>query len=201
MVTEGRGGRAAQADRRRAEILEAAREVIAERGYRGASLAAVAERAGLTQPGLLHYFPSKEDLLVAVLEARDRWDTAAFLAGPAAGSRLSSIAQLVEYNAMRPGVVQTFTALAAESVTGQHPARAYFVERYANARTKVTELLRAEFGDRLAGGRTPEQVAPLLLAVMDGLQTQWLLDPQTVDMGDSFRNFIALLGPEPDPAD
>ncbi|WP_107653742.1 TetR/AcrR family transcriptional regulator [Nocardia suismassiliense] len=198
MTQEQRGGRAGQADRRRAEILDAAREVIAERGYRGASLGAVAERVGLTQPGLLHYFPSKEHLLVAVLEERDRWDTAAFLAGPSESWRLSHLEQLVEYNAMRPGVVQTFTALAGESVTGGHPAREYFIERYAQARARLAELLRAEFGERLAGGRTPEQVAPLLIAVLDGLQTQWLLDPESVDMGAAFRNFVALLEPGAD---
>lgn len=199
VTQEQRGGRAAQAAERRAAILEAAREVIAERGYRGTSLAAVAERVGLTQPGLLHYFPSKEHLLVAVLEARDRWDTAAFLAGPSDSWRLSHLEQLVEYNAMRPGVVQTFTALVGESVTGGHPAREYFVERYAHARARLADLLRAEFGDRLAGGRTPEQVAPLLIAVLDGLQTQWLLDP-AVDMSAAFRDFVALLGPADDTA-
>ncbi|WP_249026692.1 helix-turn-helix domain-containing protein, partial [Amycolatopsis pretoriensis] len=53
--------RARGADRR-ASIVRAAFEVIAERGYRGTSLAAVADRVGLTQQGLMHYFPTKEDL-------------------------------------------------------------------------------------------------------------------------------------------
>lgn len=170
-------------------------DVIAERGYRGTSLAAVAERVGLTQPGVLHYFPSKEHLLIGVLEARDRWDTAAFLAGSSESARLSHLAQLVEFNAERPGVVQTFTVLAGESTTGEHPAREFFTERYAEVRAALAALLRNEFGERLAGGLTPEQAAPLLIAVMDGLQTQWLLDPEAVDMPAGFRNFIALLRP------
>ncbi|QKT14184.1 helix-turn-helix transcriptional regulator [Rhodococcus sp. W8901] len=166
--------------------------VIAERGYRATTLAAVAERVGLTQPGLLHYFPSKEHLLVGVLEARDRWDVAAFLAG-ATDARLSHLEQVVEFNAERPGVVQTFTALAAESAIGQHPAREFFTERYAGAREVFAELLRREFGDRLPGGLTPEQASPLLIAVLDGMQIQWLLAPEDVDMPAAFRNFVALL--------
>lgn len=138
--------------------------------------------------------------MVAVLQARDRWDTAAFLAGGSDSWRLSHLEQLVEYNATRPGVVQTFAALAGESVTGGHPAREYFIERNAQARAWLAEMLRAEFGDRLAGGRTPEQVAPLLIAVLDGLQTQWLLDPAAVDMAAAFRDFVALLGPSEDTA-
>ena len=29
---------------------------------------------------------------------------------------------------------------------------------------------------------------------MDGLQYQWLLDPESVDMPGAFRDFLALLG-------
>ncbi|MFI2209715.1 TetR/AcrR family transcriptional regulator [Streptomyces sp. NPDC020141] len=185
----------ARSQERRAEILRAALEVIAERGYRGASLGAVAERVGLTQQGLLHYFPTKEALLVAVLEERDQWDTAAAAARSPDTWRLELLASLVEYNAMRSGVVQTFSALLGESVTEDHPARDFFTGRYDQVRAHMTDVLRAEFGEELAGGLTPEQAAPLLTAVMDGLQYQWLLDPEAVDMPAAFRDFLTLLGP------
>ncbi|MFE7272154.1 TetR/AcrR family transcriptional regulator [Streptomyces sp. NPDC057623] len=185
-----------RSEERRAEIVRAALEVIAERGYRGASLAAVAERVGLTQQGLLHYFPTKDALLVAVLQERDQWD-----AVPNTRWRIDLLASLVEYNAMRPGIIQTFSALLGESVTEGHPARAYFTERYADVRASMAEVLRAEYGDRLPNGLTPERTAPLLVAVMDGLQYQWLLDPESVDMPGAFRDFLGLLGENPtDPA-
>ncbi|WP_433547817.1 TetR/AcrR family transcriptional regulator [Streptomyces sp. CA-294286] len=182
----------ARSEERRAEILRAALEVIAERGYRGASLASVAERVGLTQQGLLHHFPTKEALLIAVLEERDQWDTGG--AGLSRDAwRLDLLEPLVEYNAMRPGIVQTFSALLGESVSDGHPAKDFFTERYATVRGGMREALRAEFGDRLPGGLTPEQAAPLLVAVMDGLQYQWLLDPESVDMPGAFRDFLGLL--------
>ncbi|MGW2405401.1 TetR/AcrR family transcriptional regulator [Streptomyces sp. NPDC001739] len=188
----GGGGREAQRAERREAILEAAVELIAERGYRRTSLAAVAERAGLTQQGLLHHFPTKELLLVGVLEARDRWDLASSAA--ASGTwRTDSLAQLVDYNATRPGIVQTYTVLSADSVTEEHPARAFFESRFRTVRAAMSAALRAEFGDRLPGGLTPERAAPLLVAVMDGLQLQWLLDPEKVDMPAAFRDFVALL--------
>ncbi|MET7615582.1 TetR/AcrR family transcriptional regulator [Streptomyces sp. NPDC005408] len=182
----------ARSEERRAEILRAALEVIAERGYRGASLGAVAERVGLTQQGLLHYFPTKEALLVAVLEERDQWDTG----GGSGGSwRMELLGSLVEYNAMRPGIVQTFSALLGESVTEDHPAREFFTQRYAQVRQELAGMLRTEYGEKLPGGLTPERAAPLLAAVMDGLQYQWLLDPEAVDMPEAFRDFLRLLGP------
>ncbi|EST23972.1 TetR/AcrR family transcriptional regulator [Streptomyces roseochromogenus] len=178
-----------RSEERRAEIVGAALEVIAERGYRGASLAAVAERVGLTQQGLLHYFPTKDALLVAVLQERDRWD-----AVPDTQWRVDLLASLVEYNAMRPAIIQTFSALLGESVTEDHPARGYFRERYARVRESMATVLRTEYGNRLPNGLTPERTAPLLVAVMDGLQYQWLLDPESVDMPGAFRDFLRLLG-------
>ncbi|KOX30809.1 TetR/AcrR family transcriptional regulator [Streptomyces sp. NPDC003444] len=188
----------ARSEERRAVIVRAALEVIAERGYRGATLAAVAERVGLTQQGLLHYFPTKEALLVAVLEERDHWDTSG--GGGREGWRLDLVDSLVEYNAMRPGIVQTFSALLGESVTDGHPAREFFTERYAQVRAHMAEVLRLEFGERLPGGLTPERAAPLLTAVMDGLQYQWLLDPSAVDMPGAFRDFVRLLYGGEDPS-
>ncbi|MFE7932015.1 TetR/AcrR family transcriptional regulator [Streptomyces sp. NPDC057456] len=183
-----------RSEERRAEIVRAALGVIAERGYRGASLAAVAERVGLTQQGLLHHFPTKDALLVAVLQERDQWD-----AVPDTRWRMDLLASLVEYNAMRPGIIQTFSALLGESVTEGHPARDYFTERYTRVRASMAAVLRTEYGDRLPNGLTPERTAPLLVAVMDGLQYQWLLDPDSVDMPGAFRDFLRLLGEdEPD---
>lgn len=183
MATRTRG------EERRAEIVRAALEVIAERGYRGASMAAVAERVGLTQQGLLHYFPTKDTLLVAVLKERDQWD-----AVPDSQWRLDLLASLADYNAMRPGIVQTFSALLGESVTEGHPAREFFTRRYVAVRASMAQVLRAEYGERLPSGLTPERAAPLLVAVMDGLQYQWLLDPESVDMPAAFRDFLVLLG-------
>ncbi|MFF3708811.1 TetR/AcrR family transcriptional regulator [Streptomyces phaeochromogenes] len=193
-VMTSKAPRSARSVERRAEILRATLEVIAERGYRGASLAAVAERVGLTQQGLLHHFPTKEALLVAVMAERDQWD-----AVPGTRLRLDLLGQLVEYNAMRPAIVQTFSALLGESVTEGHPAREFFTERYEVVRANMAQVLRAEYGERLPSGLTPERAAPLLVAVMDGLQYQWLLAPESVDMPEAFRDFLTLLGEGPGP--
>ncbi|MER7016048.1 TetR/AcrR family transcriptional regulator [Saccharopolyspora sp. NPDC000359] len=190
------GGRALRSENRRTEILRAAMEVIAERGYRGASLSAVAERVGMTQQGLLHHFPTREALLVAVLEARDVWDTGA-TEDTGQVWPLEMWTYLVDYNATRPGIVQTFSALLGESVTDNQAAREYFAQRYGMARERAAASLRHEFGERLPGGLTPEEAAPLLIAVLDGMQFQWLLDPGGADMSAAFRSLVALLGREP----
>lgn len=185
----------ARGQARREEIVRAAIEVIGERGYRGASLAVVAEKAGLTQQGLLHYFPRKEDLLIGVLQLRERWDTGGrdIIAEP---MTMSATAGVVEANAHREAIVRTFSALLGESVTEDHPASDYFKQRYRRVREAIAATLRHEWGDRLPSGLTPEEVAPLLVAIMDGLQFQWLHEPENFDMPAAFRAFVRLLDPE-----
>ena len=121
------------------------------------------------------------------------------IALPGAGGAitLDTVAALVEYNAERRGIVQSFTVLAAESVIEDHPAKDFFTERYGSSRAWMAEVIRAELGDELPAGLTPEQAAPLLFAVMDGLQLQWLLAPDEIDMPGLFRAFLALLRVQP----
>ncbi|MGR3463697.1 TetR family transcriptional regulator C-terminal domain-containing protein [Limimaricola sp.] len=60
--------------RNRATILEAALEVFAAHGFRGATIDRIAQAAGLSKPNLLYYFRSKEALHLAILEdLMDLW--------------------------------------------------------------------------------------------------------------------------------
>ncbi|WP_026924066.1 TetR/AcrR family transcriptional regulator [Glycomyces arizonensis] len=188
-VRHGARGRA-----RREEILRAAIEVIAERGFRGSSIAAVAEKVGLTQQGLLHYFPTKDELLIAVLRQRDEWDTGDEPESVGRDWAMANLETLMEANAARPELIRTFSALLGESVTEDHPASAYFHDRYRGTREDMEAIVRREWGERLPSGLTAAEAAPLLVAVMDGLQFQWLHEPEAVDLAASFRAFVSLLG-------
>lgn len=180
---------------RRAAILRAAGSLFAEQGYRGASLDSVAAAVGLTRAGLLHYFPSKEVLLVALLEDRYH-DDGRRLSGGLAEDRLPllpTLARMVEHNQASVETVKLFTVLVAESVFEGHPGHDYFARRYRKIRSRLEEVLRTE----QARGTVREDVdlallVPVIVAVMDGLQTQWLLDIE-VDMGASFRLFADLV--------
>jgi AcrR family transcriptional regulator len=56
------------AEERREQVVEAAIREFAERGYEAASTAAIAERAGISQPYIYALFPSKRDLFVAAYD-------------------------------------------------------------------------------------------------------------------------------------
>ncbi len=61
----------AEALDRRSQILEAAFEEFAAKGFKGATIKSIAARAGLQSPALIYwYFPDKEALFDEVLESR-----------------------------------------------------------------------------------------------------------------------------------
>ena len=64
----------AKGEDRRQRILAAAQRLMTRNGSRGTSLGQIAREAGVTPAGLLHHFDSKEQLLQAVLDARDADD-------------------------------------------------------------------------------------------------------------------------------
>lgn len=171
---------------KRKEILEVALAHFAERGYDRASVREVARLAGLTQAGLLHHFSSKEELFLAVLQQRDdRLDN------PDEPRHTHSVGRLmtaVERNAFEPGLVRLFVSMSAESVESDGPARSFFEERYDWLRGELHADIshRQEIGE-LATDLDPDDVASLLIAVADGLQLQWLLDPDKVQMSRLLR--------------
>jgi AcrR family transcriptional regulator len=176
----------------RERVLRAALRALAANGYQGSSLASIAAGAGLTTAGLLHHFPSKNELLVAVLAERDLLDRVRFqppgLRGLAALDRLQ---ELVEHNVRNPELVRAFTVLLGESVGEGHPARRWAQERYPRLQAVLADALRAGMEDgEVRADVDPEAVAVQTFAMMDGLQVQWVLDPERVDMGALFASYL-----------
>jgi AcrR family transcriptional regulator len=187
-ATNGRG------DRTRDAILRAAQRQFADRGYRGASLASIAEEAGISEPGLVHHFSSKPDLLGAVLARRDDEDGKLFLES-LSQKRLDTVEAfetIVAHNQSAPEGVRLYSVLLGESLEDDHPAHDHFVTRYEYARHYVSQGLRDRVAGRLPEDVPVETLASILIAVMDGLQYQWLLD-DSIDMVESYRALARLL--------
>jgi AcrR family transcriptional regulator len=190
-----RAGKSLKAQQRRQEILQIAMDTFAARGYNNASLQEIADRAGVTQAGVLHYFRSKAQLLTSVLDLRDASDIEQL--GPERPRGLAFLRHLVDTvrrNTEREGIVRLYAVLSAESVTEGHPAQDYFRERYAGLRTFVTDALAEarELGETRSDLNL-EEAATAIIAVMDGLQVQWLLAPDSVDMAACTDRVITAL--------
>lgn len=135
-------GQYAKTNARRREIIDAAVEVFSSGGYHKGSLRDVADKVGLSQAGLLHHYPSKDNLLEAVLAWRDE-DARAFLGTPAPEGvdLLRGLVRLAEYNASTPDLVELHVILTAEGASVDHPLHDYFIRRHR----EVVGLTRRAF--------------------------------------------------------
>ncbi|WP_307797939.1 TetR/AcrR family transcriptional regulator [Actinoplanes flavus] len=172
---------------RRRQILEMTTRLIAERGFWGLSMQDVADGCGLTVPGMLHHVGSKDSLLVAVLEYRDEED-ARSLAGklglpvhqlwaeePRRVTLPEVCSALVRRNAEQPEIVRLFAVLEAESLAPGHPAHGYFKARQRRTLDQFAALAEGDVPG-------PRELAVQVVALMDGLQIQWLREPETIDL-------------------
>lgn len=179
---------------RREQLLEAALAAFAAQGYRGASLASIADQVGISLPGLLHHFPTKEDLLVRVLEYHEDRNLERIDATFADSSLAESLLDLARHHEADPEFIRLFVVLAAESVDPAHPAHEWFVERYRRTRAR----LRARVADeqrlgRVTGAIDPDTITRLLMAALDGLELQHLLEPAEAGIADPLSALLDTL--------
>ncbi|WES66060.1 TetR/AcrR family transcriptional regulator [Microbacter sp. GSS18] len=195
-----RGPYAKTADVRR-KIVEACMEAFAAAGFQATTMAEVARRAGISHNGLLHHFPTKEDLLLAVIERRDA-QVAATLAGAdapdAEGDPREILASSIRATAPETSSVADLeldAVLSGEASVAEHPAHAAIAERYEGIRHFYARLL-GQLSDQdrlLITGSDPDMLATMLLALAEGLRQQWLFDKDGVDVAASMDLFFDLV--------
>lgn len=205
MTEETNAGRPARRSypkgvRRRQQILDSLIAVLARRGVDRASLRTVGEAIGLSHAALRHYFSSRDELLV---EAYRTHEARAARDAPAADeSAVGLIVAAAERNRSIPGLVELYATLTIDALQEQHAVTREFVrDRFRSLREDLA--VRIESGQR--AGRVPADIdsldaAALVIAASDGLQIQWLLDPDVVDVGRSLSILERLLprGAAPD---
>ncbi|MET7988338.1 MULTISPECIES: TetR/AcrR family transcriptional regulator [unclassified Streptomyces] len=195
-----RRGSYAKGIAKREEILETALGIVARVGYSRTTVRELAQAVGLSQTGLLHYFGTKEQLFIAILRRRDEVDqrmvTGAVDAAPGTSPDLAQgLTALVRHNAEVPGLTQLFSRFASEAAEPGHPAHEYFRDRYATARSTVATAIREQqAAGSLPADLAPDRMAGLLFALIDGLQMQWMYDPE-IDMAEQLAYFWRLFAP------
>jgi AcrR family transcriptional regulator len=181
---------------RRAEVVRSALDVFGAKGYANGTLIDIAELVDMTPAGILHHFGSKDQLLLEVLSYRDATDVQDLDDQhiPGGIELFKHLIRTAAANAQRAGIVQAFVVLSAESVTDGHPARHYFDDRYRTLRREIAEAFEVVCAER--GVEAPETIhraAASILAVMDGLQVQWLIDPADVDLAQTTEYAIRVI--------
>ena len=175
---------------RREQILVVATEMFGNAGFRGVSLADIAARVGISQPGLIHHFRSKEELLIATLERRDAESSGHIEEAFRDSSAIDALLSLCRYNMANPDSVRLYSVESAESLEPGHPAHEFFRSRYSRVRETVAGRVRRDQEQGLLPADVdPFEFAAGVIALMDGLQVQWLLDP-SFDMSSVLSAYL-----------
>ncbi|MDT0321941.1 TetR/AcrR family transcriptional regulator [Streptomyces millisiae] len=177
-------------------ILDIAEQVFAERGYRGGSLNEVAKRSGYTRAGVLHHFPSKEALLLALLDRRDeRLHTYGDPGDQEEGFSefLDGMPETVRRILDDRVLVQLAHALTSEASHPDHPAHEWTAKRHRALRTRSANAIRRSI-DRgeLPPDTDPDALAAVILGAVEGVEAQWLIDPD-VDPERCARTLLSML--------
>ncbi len=174
---------------KREEILTSALEVFSSRGYRDTSLREIADQVGLTPAGVLHYFGSKDELFVQVLRKRAEVDWLHHGGEDA----VEALARLAQHNSTVPGLVELFMSMAISSTNPEHVAHGFFADHYSIVNQALSTAMRAEQKQgALSQSLNPEQIAEMFISLADGLQLQWLHNPQ-IDMSEQIRTLWTVL--------
>jgi AcrR family transcriptional regulator len=180
----------AKGEDRKQRILGVAQRLLTRNGWRNTTLAQIAGEAGVSPAGLLHHFESKEQLLHAVLDARDADDDAH---ANRAGDLIAEIARVPERFERTPELMGAFTVLLVENLLPDAPLHDRLLSRYRDALNIVAELIRR--GQRDGRYRTdmdPTVKAMEIVAFVNGMETTWLLDP-SIPLTGVFKEYAESL--------
>lgn len=171
----------------RHRLLAAAREVFAERGFAGATMAEIGERAGVTKGGVYFHFRSKEALFFAVFDER-RTTLRAVLAkaGEGAENGAAGLQELLRsylaFHFEDPAASRLMRVLVSELQDRfTTKLREDVATEQRQMRARVRELLGRGNHDGSLFGPDPAMTAFLLVGAVRGFVDQWLSAPSEAE--------------------
>lgn len=156
--------------------------LLAGRRSRGTSIAEIAKQAGVTHPGLLYYFGSKERLLREAVAERERVEAAVPWPGDIDEASLDRLPDALRYVIDDAVLTRLYVVLAAENLDAGDPLHEFFVGRYDHARRLIVAIVESEQRRGLVPtGIDADQVGREVIATLMGLEMQWLMDLDAID--------------------
>ena len=183
----------ARGEDRKQRILDVAQRLVTRNGWRNTTLAQIAKEAGVSAAGLLHHFESKEQLLHAVVDARDADDDAH---ADRSGDLLEQIARTGERVERAPELVGTYSVLLVENLMPDAPLHDRLLARQQAAIRIVTDLIRrGQESGRYRTDFDPALKAVQIVSLVNGMEISWLLDP-SIPLRQALQEYARSLGRE-----
>jgi TetR/AcrR family transcriptional regulator, fatty acid metabolism regulator protein len=170
---------------KRKEILTAAIDIFARRGYVGASIKDVADKAGVATGTVYLYFKNKDDLLLQSMKTM--MDSNLVEIKKKIANVEPSIDKLfmffyhhVEVFTKKPSMARFLVVelRQSEEFYKRHPS----YNPYHDYADLVKDMVRKAIQEGTTQAYKPETISYLILGAMDAVLTQWLVNPEAVDL-------------------
>ncbi|SHH08172.1 transcriptional regulator, TetR family [Thermosyntropha lipolytica DSM 11003] len=171
----------------RQKILEVATRLVMEKGVKGTSLADIAREAGISKGTLFYHFPTKDELVYELTVQHFDRLIQGFLQrmNDIKGEKMEKVIydglNLI-LQAKERGKLNLY--LLQEAFMGNDELKEKFKETYRHYRRIMQGFLQDLMGRE---GETDEVRALMLVALIDGLIIQWLIEPEEVDVAEIAR--------------
>ncbi|MDX9999536.1 MAG: TetR/AcrR family transcriptional regulator [Phenylobacterium sp.] len=187
--------RRAEAEQR---ILQAAVEIIAERGVDQLTLAEAGEAAGYSRALPAHYFGSREDLIRAVADHLVQGYRRRMEEGPPGGltasgleALIARIAYYIDDNRRSVSRLRAFHEVLNAALNRPALAPAIAQLDQESAAGFVHHIRAAIRRGEISPDVDPEAQGVLILATLRGVMRQWLIAPDRIDLDRIRAEFIA----------
>lgn len=184
---------------RREAILDAAVDLLAEVGYHGMSLRDVARHVGISHPGVIYHFPSKEALLMSVVQ---RYETQVGFdldhlekldALPVLDTLLEVTSRLNE----NPMIIEVECMMMVEASSEIHPAHDHYMRRSKRLLSVLKRVWsRLQQDGKVAATEDPTHLAEIHAAVYNGIMIHWLYDREFDAAKELARYFLSVFLPD-----
>ena len=190
----GRGRRGRPPRVSEEDVLRAALELFARRGYRGTTLAAIADAIGVTDAAVLRYFDSKAAILEAVLAMDDERADRQFRQQMSSGG-LDALRRLAESGwemQAQPLTTRMQIVLAAEALSETSELHGKFVERYHYVRRRLSKAIeRGIKTGEIRSDIDPDYEATALQCFIEGLRINWFYFEGELPLDEYIRRYVA----------
>lgn len=176
LQTKGVSRNSRKGERRREEILQASRAILVEEGWEAFSLREVATRLGIRHGHLQYYFPTKQDLLVAIYDAEVSTYTALIeKVARKKATRADLIRQILNQSITTAQRPETELFFIAAALAHRDPEMAAILERdnkvYRDSLSDAFAVIAPEMPTKRR-----ELLARFVQTLVDGLSLQHLTD-------------------------
>lgn len=191
--------RRAQGEESRQRLLEAATELLSERGYAATSVGDVCRRAGVAKTALYWHFESKEGLVAAVLEAAGRrWieeiEKSVYLRGTPAERLNGLVDGWRRVLREEPRILRLHLFLQLEEGDAASRTRAALAALYERAEQAIVRGIEDTFGGRTLPDLASAARTIVLLLQASASRALLLAVPEDVDrLFDEFRRTVFLV--------